>query len=127
MKISSIFVAFLENINFNEILWKLIFLLSGQNCILVLMANLKFKSWTDSSEVISQDYWHSLQEKNQYNYFCHINFGECLVWLCFYLEKQKSFIPKKYELSQEWTGFNIKTTNFAYWPNFQQRIWKGVL
>ena len=27
-----------------------------------------------------------------------------------YLEKQKCFIPKRYELSQEWTGFNIKTT-----------------
>ena len=39
----------------------------------------------------------------------------------FYLEKQKSFIPKKkYELSQEWTGFNIKTTSCVYWPNFQQ-------
>ena len=52
------------------------FLISGQSCALVWKAYLKLKSWTDSSEVISQYFWHSLQEKNQYNYFFHNNFGE---------------------------------------------------
>ena len=39
-----------------------------------------------------------------------------------YLDKQKSFIPKKNEPSQEWTGFNIKTTSFVYRPNFGVKI-----
>ena len=39
-----------------------------------------------------------------------------------YLDQQKSFIPKKNELSQESTGFNIKTTNFVYQPDFGVKI-----
>ena len=39
------------------------------------------------------------------------------------LKKQKDKILKKYEISQESTGFNIKTTSFVYCPNFQQRFW----
>ena len=41
----------------------------------------------------------------------------------FYLEKQKqNMLLKKHEQSKEWTGFNIKTTSFVYWPNFQRRF-----
>ena len=35
---------------------------------------------------------------------------------------KKVLFLKKIELSQEWTGCNIKTTSFVYWPNFQQRF-----
>ena len=37
-------------------------------------------------------------------------------------KNKKVLFQKKFELSQEWTGFNIKTTSFVYWPNFQQRF-----
>ena len=40
-----------------------------------------------------------------------------------YAEKQKSFIPRKKGLWQELTGFNIETTSFVDWPNFQRRFW----
>ena len=39
------------------------------------------------------------------------------------LKNRKVLFLEKYELSQEWTGFNIKTTSFVYWPNFQWRFW----
>ena len=55
--------------------------------------------------------------------FTKFIFKQMLKMSAFYLEKQKSFIPKKNELSQEWTGFNIKTTSFVYWPNFQRWLW----
>ena len=39
------------------------------------------------------------------------------------VDEQKSFISKKKdELSQEWTGFKIKTTSFVYQPNFGVKI-----
>ena len=39
------------------------------------------------------------------------------------LKNKKVLFQKKFQLSQEWTGFNIKSTSFVYWPNFQQRFW----
>ena len=39
------------------------------------------------------------------------------------LTNKKKLSLKKYELSQEWTGFNIKTTNFVYRPNFWVKIY----
>ena len=54
--------------------------------------------------------------------FTRFFFKQMLVISAFYLEKQKKFYSLK-KLSQEWTRFNIKTTSFAYWPNFQWRFW----
>ena len=39
------------------------------------------------------------------------------------LKKQENKILKKYKISQESTGFNIKTTSFVYCHNFQRRFW----
>ena len=36
------------------------------------------------------------------------------------LKNKKDLFLEKYEISQEWTGFDIKTTSFIYRPNFQQ-------
>ena len=36
------------------------------------------------------------------------------------LKNKKDLFLEKYEISQEWTGFDIKTTSFIYCPNFQQ-------
>ena len=38
------------------------------------------------------------------------------------LKNKKVLFLKNYFLSQEWTGFNIKTTSFVYCPNFQWRF-----
>ena len=54
--------------------------------------------------------------------FTKFNFKLKLKVSAVYLEKQKSFIPKKCFMSQEWTGFNIKTTSFVYRSNFWVKI-----
>ena len=36
------------------------------------------------------------------------------------LKNKKDLFLEKHKISQEWTGFDIKTTSYIYRPNFQQ-------
>ena len=47
-------------------------------------------------------------------------FKQMLIVSAFYLEKQKSFIPKKIFLKPLSIS---KQRSFVYWPNFQWRFW----
>ena len=52
--------------------------------------------------------------------FTKFFFEQMLKVSAFYLEKQKSFIPKKIFF---WPLSISKQKNFVYWPNFQLRFW----
>ena len=56
-----------------------------------------------------------------------VRFQKYLNHFSFLSWKKEVLFLKKYFLSQEWTGFNIKTTSFVYWLNFQWRFWGNHL